>query len=243
MGDVSAWMAIGPSMGMALMIWGGFKLLRRYFDVSYERDDLKRSNARLVEELQAIRRTEMLGEDWNYMMPFPCDDAKLITVVSDRTPTREDRLVAQCKVTWLDTHNGTVWKCEEPGVWMNAGSNGARSPDSYVAVGENDDFYFMHAGTYPGFHALLQHILDERRGQLSYSDPMAVGIDPLPFILMDAGASGRQGRTSDNPWQAIRGLTPWGSAPEAAQPVAPPNPVRINPLIDGRRPIILDDPA
>lgn len=242
MGEVSAWIAIGPVIGMAMMMWTGFKLLRRYIDAVYDRDKLKTANARLLKELDAVRRTEMLGEDWNYMMPFPCDDAQLITVVSDRTPTSDDRIVAQCRVAWLDTHNGTVWKCEEPGVWLDAGSGGVRSPDSYVAVGEGDDFYFMHAGTYPGFHDLLQHILDERRGQLSYSDPMAVGIDPLPFILMDAGSTSREGM-ADNPWQAIRGLTPWASTREAEQPVASPEPVRINPLIEGRRPIILDDPA
>ena len=230
MPDMAIGVCLGLITGVACMTWGWNRLLGKY------RDALMRVNV-LQGELRVIETQTQRGTDWQALMPFACDDAKMVGIFSDRVPTELDRIDAMCQIVWVNTETSQVWKSTEPGVWLAAG-HGHRSPDSFVAITPDDDFMFIHGGNYPGFRALLDHIVSERDGTMEIGDPRAIPIDPLPFILMDAGTTERDGTPALN-WSLIRGLHVERVDALPKKPFASTD----RPAAPGRRPIILDDPA
>lgn len=235
-GTVPALALIGPVIGMLAMGFSGMRLLKRHGDLIQRHGALER-------EVTRLRGNAMAGYDWQEMMPFACDDAKMIGVFSDRTPTDQDRISAGCQVVWIKLPTSQVWKSTEPGVWVDAGTGRHydRENDCFVAITPDDDFLFMHGGHYPGFRELIEYITSGSPDGLRQNDERARGINPMPFILMDAGAVEGENQV----WQTLRGLrTTNADASQPAQRVAPLDTSRFHtsPFGEDRpRPIVLDD--
>lgn len=155
MGEVSAWIVIGPVIAMGMMTFSGFRLLEKYRDLVFRHGSLE-------VEVKELRRRNMAGDNWQEMLPFPFDDASQVIVINNRVPTDQDKIDAEVPVIWLSMDHQRSWTAvpATPGQWHENTHCDDQGYNHFYAITAGDQFIYIHTSEHPGLRRLTDTIVN-----------------------------------------------------------------------------------
>lgn len=216
---ISAWMLVGPVIGMLVLAVSSVRMMKRYGDTILKVEDLER----------ALRRAQSGGND---TMPLPLADAEAAIFMIDRVP--EDGPDFQLghmahPVIWMHPRLQRSWRWNNDGEhWIENTDNPQGDCNHLVFATDSSTFGYAMTAHVPGIRQTMRSIASENTSP----DEVTALVASLPDPVVTA-----MNRTSgSNEWSEVAAA---GRRP--VQPAAPRLSARDNPFADVRRPIIVDD--